>query len=171
MASSKTNREAFIASLLRFLSKWNFQGVDIDWEWPGAETRGGNPAIDKQNQVDLLKELREALGSRRLGVVLPAQYEYLKHLDPKTLETSVDFFNVLAYDLHGVSAHNLLNASMLTFHSLGMPQFPALVLSSSHTPTSRRLTPPSISFGSTTSLPRRSTLVLLTTVVDILSPT
>src|SRR5690242_14141806 len=101
MASSKTNRDAFVASLLKLLDKWNFAGVDIDWEWPGAETRGGNPAIDKQNQVDLMKELREALGSRGLGVVMPAQYEYLKHLNPKALESSVDFFNILAYDLHG----------------------------------------------------------------------
>ncbi len=103
MASSKTNREAFIASLIKFLDKWPFQGVDIDWEWPGTESRGGNPAIDKQNQVDLMKELREALKSHGLAVVLPAQYEYLKHIDPKALESSVDFMTILAYDLHGVS--------------------------------------------------------------------
>ncbi|KAL1593099.1 hypothetical protein SLS59_009424 [Nothophoma quercina] len=101
MASSKANREAFIVSLLQFLSKWNFGGVDIDWEWPGAETRGGNPAIDKANQVSLMKELREALGSRGLSVVMPAQYEYLKNIDPKAIEAEVDFYNVLAYDLHG----------------------------------------------------------------------
>lgn len=103
MASSKANRQGFISSLLDFLEKWKFAGVDIDWEWPGAGNRGGNPAIDKQNHVSLMKELREALGSRGLSVVLPAQYEYLKNLDPKALEGSVDAFNVLAYDLHGVS--------------------------------------------------------------------
>ncbi|KAF1922681.1 glycoside hydrolase family 18 protein [Didymella exigua CBS 183.55] len=101
MASSKANRSAFISSLLDFLKKWDFSGVDIDWEWPGAESRGGNPAIDKQNQIDLMKDLREALGSRGLSVVLPAQYGYLKNLDPKALEGSVDAFNVLSYDLHG----------------------------------------------------------------------
>ncbi|XPS75899.1 Chitinase [Ascochyta lentis] len=101
MASSKTNRAAFISSLQKFLDKWNFRGVDIDWEWPGAESRGGNPAIDMRNQIDLMVELRQALGSRGLSVVLPAQYEYLKHLDPKALEAQVDHFNVLSYDLHG----------------------------------------------------------------------
>lgn len=109
MASSKTNREAFIASLLNFLNKWDFAGVDIDWEWPGAESRGGNPAIDKQNQIDLMKELREALGSRGLSTVAPAQFEYLKHLDPKVFGPSVDFFNILAYDLHGASVHSILD--------------------------------------------------------------
>ncbi|KAJ4402691.1 hypothetical protein N0V91_007066 [Didymella pomorum] len=101
MASSKANRQAFISSLLEFLKKWDFAGVDIDWEWPGSDTRGGNAAIDKQNQVDLMKELRAALGSRGLSVVLPAQYAYLQNMDPKALEGSVDAFNVLAYDLHG----------------------------------------------------------------------
>lgn len=103
MAKTKANREAFISSLLAFLEKWKFTGVDIDWEWPGAESRGGNPTIDKQNQVVLMQELRAALDSHGLSVVLPAQYEYLKNLDPKALEGSVDAFNVLAYDLHGVS--------------------------------------------------------------------
>lgn len=103
MASSKSNRGVFISSLLEFLDKWKFAGVDIDWEWPGTESRGGDPSIDKQNQVSLMKELRAALGSRGLSVVLPTQYEYLKHLDPKALENEADFFNVLAYDLHGVS--------------------------------------------------------------------
>ena len=88
----------------RLLEKWDFAGVDIDWEWPGSDTRGGNAAIDKQNQVYLMKELRAALGSRGLSVVLPAQYAYLQMMDPKALEGSVDAFNVLAYDLHGVSA-------------------------------------------------------------------
>lgn len=106
MASTKTNRDAFVVSLLKFLEKWDFAGVDIDWEWPGAETRGGNPAIDMRNQIELMVELRKSLGSRGLSVVLPAQYEYLKYLDPKALEAQVDFFNLLAYDLHGVSSHD-----------------------------------------------------------------
>ncbi|KAF2999491.1 hypothetical protein E8E13_008711 [Curvularia kusanoi] len=72
MASSKANRDAFITSLLKFLDEWNFSGVDIDWEWPGAESRGGNPSNDKQNYGSLLTELREALGSRGLSIALPA---------------------------------------------------------------------------------------------------
>lgn len=109
MASSKPNRDAFIASLLKFLDKWKFSGVDIDWEWPGAESRGGNPSIDKQNQISLMKELRAAIGSRGLSVVMPAQYEYLKHLDPKALQSQVDFFNILTYDFHGVSLNSYSN--------------------------------------------------------------
>jgi GH18 family chitinase len=103
MASSKENRDAFIASLLKFLDKWNFAGVDVYWDWPGAENRGCNFSIDKPNYVRLMTELRKALGKRGLAVALPAQYEYLKQFDLQALGAQVDFFNVLTYDLYGVS--------------------------------------------------------------------
>jgi GH18 family chitinase len=103
MTSSKENRDAFTASLLKFLDKWNFAGVDIDWEWPGASNRGGDPSTIKQNYVSLMTELRTALGKRGLAVALPSQGEYLKQFDLKALEAQVDWFNVLTYDLHGVS--------------------------------------------------------------------
>lgn len=53
MASNKYNRRLFIFSALEFLRARDFDGLDIDWEFP----RGPE---DKKNFVDLLKELREA---------------------------------------------------------------------------------------------------------------
>ncbi|KAL5113577.1 hypothetical protein ACEQ8H_008557, partial [Pleosporales sp. CAS-2024a] len=102
MASSKENRKAFIESLQQFLSTWKFTGVDIDWEWPGNADRGGSPG-DGANQVELLTELRQALGTKiGLGVVLPSQYEYMKNMNPKGLQAQVDWLSILTYDLHGV---------------------------------------------------------------------
>ncbi|KAF1844426.1 glycoside hydrolase family 18 protein [Cucurbitaria berberidis CBS 394.84] len=101
MSSSKENRKTFVESLRKFLAKWNFRGVNIDWEWPGHSARGGNSA-DKQNHVTLMTELRQALGSDfGLSTVLPAQYEYLQHMDPKSLEAQVDFLSIVTHDLHG----------------------------------------------------------------------
>jgi hypothetical protein len=102
MASTKENRHAFIESLGQFLAKWQFQGVDIHWQWPGAESRGGNPAVDTQNLVSLMTELRQGLGNNYgISIALPAQYEYLKVMNPKAIEAYVDWFNMLTYDLHG----------------------------------------------------------------------
>lgn len=50
MAASSENRKAFISSTVEFLDHYGFQGLDIDWEWPTAEGRGGRPE-DKKNQV------------------------------------------------------------------------------------------------------------------------
>ncbi|OAL04713.1 glycoside hydrolase, partial [Phaeosphaeriaceae sp. SRC1lsM3a] len=101
MTASQQNRKAFIDSLKEFCSEWGFKGVDIDWEWPGHESRGGRSG-DGANQVQFVKEMREAFGtSFGIGVVIPAQYDYMKNLDPKGLESHVDMMTMLTYDFHG----------------------------------------------------------------------
>ncbi|EOA85186.1 glycoside hydrolase family 18 protein [Exserohilum turcica Et28A] len=101
MSSTKSNRKAFIDSLKQFLQKWKFSAIELHWQWPGTTSRGGNPA-DTQNQVDLVHELRDSLGKDfGISVVLPAQYEYLKSMDPLKMQDAVDWFTVLTYDLHG----------------------------------------------------------------------
>ncbi|KAH7406716.1 hypothetical protein DE146DRAFT_402276, partial [Phaeosphaeria sp. MPI-PUGE-AT-0046c] len=101
MAASQQNRKAFIESLKEFCFKWGFNGVDIDWEWPGHESRGGRSG-DGANQAQLVTEMREALGSGfGIGVVIPAQYDYMKNMDIKGLESHIDMMTMLTYDLHG----------------------------------------------------------------------
>jgi len=62
MASNPIGRRVFISSLLQFMLTWGFDGVDLDWEYPGAEDRGGSRK-DTENLVILLKEMRNIFGS------------------------------------------------------------------------------------------------------------
>ncbi|KAL8887506.1 MAG: hypothetical protein Q9215_004928 [Flavoplaca cf. flavocitrina] len=101
MASSSGNRGKFIASLLSFMRNHGFDGVDLDWEYPAADDRGGKEA-DTANYVSLVKEMKAAFGLRYgLTVTLPASFWYLRHFDVKAMQPYVDWFNIMTYDIHG----------------------------------------------------------------------
>lgn len=52
MASSSVTRKIFIDSVVGWLQKYGFDGLDMDWEYPGQ--RGGK-VTDKDNFSKLLK--------------------------------------------------------------------------------------------------------------------
>lgn len=58
MANTPETRKEFSQSVLRFLTQYEFDGIDVDWEYPAS--RGGIPQ-DKANFVSLLKELKSQL--------------------------------------------------------------------------------------------------------------
>jgi GH18 family chitinase len=47
MAATKVGRDFFADSVVTFVKKYNFDGLDMDWEYPTQ--RGGTPA-DKVNK-------------------------------------------------------------------------------------------------------------------------
>ncbi|RWA12354.1 hypothetical protein EKO27_g2735 [Xylaria grammica] len=101
LARTSQGRATFIASLASFLEEYGFQGVDIDWEYPGAPDRGGIQE-DTDNYVSLVKELRDRLGTRfGISIAIPTSYWYLRWFKPKQMEPYVDWFGVMTYDLHG----------------------------------------------------------------------
>jgi chitinase len=62
LAKSEKAQDEFFESLLSFMETHRFDGVDIDWEYPVAEDRGGIEA-DFDNYVTLLKRLRKRLNA------------------------------------------------------------------------------------------------------------
>ncbi|XP_076356556.1 chitinase-3-like protein 1 [Tachypleus tridentatus] len=101
MASDSGSRKIFIESVVEFLKKHKFDGLDLDWEYPAA--RGGKPQ-DKQNFVALLQETKAEF--RKHGFLLTAAVSAGKHfMDPAydipQVSTHLDFINVMCYDYHG----------------------------------------------------------------------
>ncbi|KAK3897848.1 glycoside hydrolase superfamily [Staphylotrichum tortipilum] len=104
LAASTTAQDAFFESLITFMIRHNFDGVDLDWEYPAADDRGGVPA-DYDNFVTLVRRLRERLNQTGklygLSITLPSSYWYLRGFNLNNLEPHLDWFNVMTYDIHG----------------------------------------------------------------------
>ncbi|KAK4447080.1 glycoside hydrolase [Podospora aff. communis PSN243] len=104
IAASHSAQEAFADSLISFMFHYNLDGVDIDWEYPGADDRGGIPA-DYGNFVTWMNQLRNRLNRSgrkfELTITVPSSYWYLQHFDLQGLARALDWINVMTYDLHG----------------------------------------------------------------------
>lgn len=101
MASDPSKRATFIASTITLLKAHNFDGLDMDWEYPTQ--RDGNPE-DWANYIALLSELKTALKAE--GMLLTAAVSAGKSTidaayDVPGMSEHLDFINLMAYDLHG----------------------------------------------------------------------
>lgn len=110
MALSKTNRTKFIESVISFLGKYNLDGIDIDWEYPGLPGFGNTyRSEDKVNFTYLLQELRERLdkeevsdGNEYILTIAAASFnEYLVHTEMDIIHRYLDYINLMTYDFAG----------------------------------------------------------------------
>ncbi|KAH8738309.1 hypothetical protein BGZ61DRAFT_583252 [Ilyonectria robusta] len=105
LAADSTKAKEFAGKLVEMMDHYGFDGVDIDWEYPGATDRGGKKQTDVDNFPTLLKNIRQVFSSHlkplKLSITLPTSYWYLRWFDLPELAKHVDFFNIMSYDLHG----------------------------------------------------------------------
>lgn len=56
LVANPEHRAIFVSSAVHLLTTYGFDGLDLDWEYPGKH----NPAEDKDNFAHWVKELKEA---------------------------------------------------------------------------------------------------------------
>jgi len=126
MASTREGREAFISSCIDMFIRGNvaegvsaagvFDGIDIDWEYPGrCGATCDYREEDPQNFALLLEEFRAALereesnvadvvGTRPeylLTIAAPAGEYYYEVFPSASIHGALDWINIMAYDFHG----------------------------------------------------------------------
>ncbi|MGR6915990.1 glycosyl hydrolase family 18 protein [[Actinomadura] parvosata] len=133
VAATDASRKKFVASCIDLYIKGNlpayngaggpgtaagiFDGIDLDWEWPGAEGHAGNhvsPA-DKANNTLLIAEFRRQLDALTATTGRRYQLTAFTPADPAKIAAGwdlpevtkyLDIFNVQGYDFHGAGSDN-----------------------------------------------------------------
>ncbi|KAK0705051.1 hypothetical protein B0H67DRAFT_498289 [Lasiosphaeris hirsuta] len=109
-AVTDANRLAFANNAVEFLKTHNLDGLDFDWEYPGAPDIPGVPAgsdSEAPNYLKFLQMVRSRLPSgKSLSIALPASFWYLKAFPIEDMNKVVDYFIYMTYDLHGQWDYN-----------------------------------------------------------------
>lgn len=95
IAASATARANFASNLKNFCLQNNYDGVDIDWEYPGT--------ADKVNFVLMLRTLRDSLStaSRQLSLSIAAPGYIGGGYDFLNIIGLLDWVGVMTYDYYG----------------------------------------------------------------------
>ncbi|KAH9871192.1 hypothetical protein J1614_006768 [Plenodomus biglobosus] len=104
-AAQPANREKFKNNLVSFMNEHNLDGIDLDWEYPGAPDIPDVPSDDPVNGLNyyrLLSSVKSAVGSSKtVSFAAPASYWYLKSFPIKNMAQALDYIIYMTYDLHG----------------------------------------------------------------------
>ncbi|KAI3379649.1 hypothetical protein SNEBB_009970 [Seison nebaliae] len=111
-AASKNdkNRRKFATQAIKFLRMWNWDGMDLDWEYPGDLQRGAAES-SKNDFHQLLRIVRDEITKESMlsgrepllisSAVSANPLKVIKGYDVKEFCHLMDYVNIMTYDYHG----------------------------------------------------------------------
>jgi len=108
IAADPIKRAAFATACVDLITTYNFDGIDLDWEYPGYTPHGGSPA-DMNNFTLLLQEIRSAIDAygtsvgktMTLTIAVGAAADRMDDIDWTSVAATVDIINLMSYDFFG----------------------------------------------------------------------
>ena len=112
-SDNDTLRQKLVNNILKMVKDYNFDGVDMDWEYPGTSGLDGyTTAKDKVNLNKLMRDLRNGLDNMQdsggspyiLSAAIPAtswgsaRYQFKKTSEIGGLNDYCDYINMMSYD-------------------------------------------------------------------------
>lgn len=105
MAASDSLRTAFAADCARIVEKYDIDGIDIDWEYPGSSAAGiSSSEDDRDNFTLLMRDIRKAIGPDKLLTLAGAATP--EYIDYRAIMPYVDFVNLMTYDMANAPLHH-----------------------------------------------------------------
>ena len=106
LVNSPAARRKFIVNVIKFIEEWNFDGLDLDWEYPSCWQTDCKEEHykDKAAFAAWVRELKEEFRPR--GLLLSAAVSPSKKIievgyDVPSIARDLDWINVMTYDYHG----------------------------------------------------------------------
>jgi len=130
IAADPIKRSNFASSCVNLINTFGFDGIDMDWEYPGYAEHNGT-AADGVNFTLLLQEIRDSIDAYGLSIGQDMLLTSCFSADPakmviiewSNLVNILDMFNIMTYDFFGafdsISNHN----SPLYAPTVGNPSF------------------------------------------------
>ncbi len=130
ISASASKRTVFASSCVSLLSTYGFDGIDIDWEYPGYAEHNGTPA-DSSNFTLLLQEIRDSIDTYGLSIgqdmllssCFSADPDNMIYVQWSSLAGILDMFNLMTYDFFGAFSPLSNHNSPLYAPAVGNPDF------------------------------------------------
>lgn len=130
IAADPIKRTTFANACVALVQAFNFDGIDIDWEYPGYQPHGGTPA-DAANFSLLLQDVREALDAAELAlnrellltIAVGASPENMSNVQWSVVQELVDIINLMSYDYFGAWDQQTNHNAPLFAPAFGNPDF------------------------------------------------
>lgn len=108
VASTPNLHRSFAHSCVNAIRTYGFDGIDIDWEFPGYADHNGTPE-DRRNFTLLLREVKDSLVAHGnetgkaflLTAALPAGTSHLANMEISEISGILDMLNIMTYDFYG----------------------------------------------------------------------
>lgn len=108
IAADPTIRANFVQACVGLIDTYGFDGVDLDWEYPGYAPHNGGPA-DMNNFTLLLQDIRAAFDSLTLVTgdtylitsAMGAAPSHISNIDWAAVTPLLDMINLMSYDFYG----------------------------------------------------------------------
>ncbi len=108
-AETAASRQRFARSCAAFASRYGFDGVDIDWEYPASDGLQPGRPEDRRNFTLLLAALRQELDAQsardgreyQLTIAAPGGMAKIDALEVEEIHPYLDLINIMTYDFAG----------------------------------------------------------------------